>query len=183
MNWFNTILILAVAFVAVFFSATFNVLRLVLGAQIDLLPSLMVYTALSQGLVSVTLLAVTGGFWWDSLSANPLGISVPALFLVGWVIHRYHGLILRSEVFAQVSLGLAASALAPAWTMLLLLSTQARPLLGWFSLWQWLLMAGAGAAFTPVWFWIFDWLNTLLNYRPWEEATFRADREIKRGRQ
>ena len=183
MNWFNTILILAVAFVAVFFSATFNVLRLVLGAQIDVLPSLMVSTALSQGLVSVTLLALAGGFWFDSLSANPLGISVPSLFLIGFVIQRYHGLILRSEVFAQASLGLAASALAPALTVLLLLSTQARPLIGWFSLWQWLVMAGAGAAFTPIWFWIFDWLSTLLNYRPWEEATFRADREIKRGRQ
>ncbi len=183
MNWFNTILILVAAFVAVFFSATFNVLRLVLGAQIDLLPSLMVYTALSQGLVSVTLLAVAGGFWFDSLSANPLGISVPALFLIGFVIQRYRGLILRSEVFAQASLGWAASAVAPALTMLLLLNIQTRPLIGWFSLWQWLVMAAAGAAFAPFWFWIFDWLNSFLNYRPWEETTFRPDREIKRGRQ
>ena len=40
MSWFNTIAILVVAYLAVFVQATFPELRLVLGAQIDLLPRL-----------------------------------------------------------------------------------------------------------------------------------------------
>jgi rod shape-determining protein MreD len=183
MNWFNTVLILFVAFVAAFFSATFGGFRLLLGAQIDLLPSLMVYTALSHGLVPVTLLAICGGLLLDSLSANPMGVSLLPLFLIGFIIQRYRGLILRSELFAQVSIGCAASAAAPVGNVLLLLNTDHPPLLSWFSLWQWIVMAVLGGLMTPLWFWVFDWLGGALNYRPWDTGAFRADREIKRGRQ
>ena len=181
-NWFHTVLILLAAFVAVFLSATFNGLRLVAGAQADLLPSLMVYTALSQGLVSVTLVAVGGGVFFDSLSANPLGVSVLPLFLIGFMIQRYRRLILRTEVFAQLALGLGASAAAPLMTLLILLNTDKQPLLGWFSLWQWALITVIGGTLTPVWFWAFGHLDRALNYRPWGQTTFREDREIKRGR-
>jgi hypothetical protein len=36
---------------------------------------------------------------------------------------------------------------------------------------------------TPVWFRLFAWIGETLNYRAWGETSFRADREIKRGRQ
>ncbi len=42
MNRVHSILILAVAFVAVFVEATWNLPRHLLGAQIDVLPALMV---------------------------------------------------------------------------------------------------------------------------------------------
>ena len=76
MNWVATIILLAVAFLAVYFEASFNELRRLIGVQIDLLPSLMVYAGLSHGLGMVALLAVCGGLWFDALSANPLGVSV-----------------------------------------------------------------------------------------------------------
>jgi rod shape-determining protein MreD len=182
MNWFHTVLILLAAFVAVFLSATVNGLRVLVGAQFDLLPGLMVYTAMSHGLFSVTLLAVGGGVFFDSLSANPLGTSVLPLFLIGFLIQRYRALILRTEVVAQLALGLGASALAPVLTLLILLNTDRQPLLGWFSLWQWLVITVIGGTATPFWFWLFARLNRALNYRPWGEAAFRQDREIKRGR-
>src|SRR5258707_756926 len=146
MSWLHTFLVLAAAFLAVFLQATFNGVRNLLGAQIDLLPSLVVYTALSGGLATLALVAVCSGLWFDSLSANPLGISVLPLFFVGFLIHRYRGLILRDQLYAQWVLGLSASAAAPVLTLLLLLNTETRPLIGWFSLWQWLVMAAAGAA-------------------------------------
>ncbi len=52
MNWFHTIIILAVAFVTVFLQATVNVTRHLMGAQVDLLPSLVVYASLSSGLAT-----------------------------------------------------------------------------------------------------------------------------------
>jgi len=75
MNVFNTILVLAAAFLAVFGETVFSAPRHLFGAQIDLLPALMIYAALNTNVVSVSILAIAGGLWFDSLSANPLGIK------------------------------------------------------------------------------------------------------------
>src|SRR6185503_14565874 len=182
MNWLNTLLILGAAYLVVFAEASFTPLRTWLGAQVDLLASLMVYVALTRGLPTLAALAICGGLWFDSLSANPLGVTVLPLFAVGWAIQRYKGLILRDQLFVQRLLGLAASAVVPVLTMLLLLNTDRKPLLGWFSLWQWLYVSVIGALVTPVWFRVFDWLGHALNYRPLEQTSFRLDRQIKRGR-
>src|SRR3974377_210407 len=99
MKWLTTLLVLMAAFLAVFWEAAFGGLRTILGAQIDLLPSLMVYAALSGGTRSVTLLALLGGLGFDALSANPLGVSVLPLFLIGLAIHLNHKFIPRDEVF------------------------------------------------------------------------------------
>ena len=182
MRGFQTAIVLLSAFVAVFAASTFDGFRKLTGAQIDLLPSLMVYASLSSGLLTLMLLAVFGGLWFDSLSANPLGVSVLPLFLIGFVIQRYRGLILRDETFAHIVLGFMAGAAMPVVTVLLLLNTERQPLLGWFSLWQWLIMSLGGAAATPIWFQLFDRLNHALSYQAMDEAAFRGEREIKRGR-
>ena len=182
MNLFNTILILATAFLAVFGEAAFPLLRHLLGAQVDLLPGLMVYAALSVDIVTVSLLAVLGGLWFDALSANPLGVSVLPLFAVGFVIYLQRELILRELPFAQFILGAAASALTPVLVALLLLTGGEEPLLGWGSLWQWLVMTAGGAVATPVIFEFFTWCQHMLGYQPRTEPGFRPDREIRRGR-
>ena len=182
MNWTTPILILLAAFVAVFVESAFGGLRHLLGAQIDLLPMLMVYASLRSNLVTVVLLAVLGGLWFDTLSANPLGITILPLFLAGFLIYLRRGLILREESYAQIVLGLGASAAVPMLTLLLLLSTRQTPLLGWGSLWQWLVMTVGGGLLTPACFCLFDGLNRALSYSPNIGTSFRADREIKRGR-
>jgi len=182
MNWFNTIAILVAAYLAVFFQGTFNELRYWVGVQIDLLPGIMVFTSLGSGIVTLTLLAVCGGLWADSLSANPLGISMLPLFLVGLLIHRSREFILRDQPFAQFVLGTAATAGASLLTLLMVINTNAQPLVGWFSLWQWIVLSLVGGSVTPLWFRLFDWISETLNYRPLGGSSFRPDREIKRGR-
>src|SRR5262249_5793341 len=113
MSWLNPALIFFVAFLAAFWEAAFSGLRHLLGAQIDLLPPLMVYTALRASLPTVCLLSFFGGLCFDSLSANPFGISVLPLFAIGLPIHLIRDLILREQTFAQLTLGLLASAAAP----------------------------------------------------------------------
>ena len=93
MNLFQTSLILAFAFLAVFAQAALDAPRHLLGAQIDLLPGLMIFTALNAGLPAIALLAVFGGLWLDSLSANPLGISILPLLAIGWPIYLRRELI------------------------------------------------------------------------------------------
>ena len=86
MNPFQSILILVAAFLAVFAETALSAPRHLLGAQIDLLPAIMVYAALNTGLPTISLLAIFGGLSFDSLSANPLGISILPLFIVGWTV-------------------------------------------------------------------------------------------------
>ncbi len=179
MNFFNPILILSFAYLAVFGEATLPGPRNFLGAQIDLLPALMVYAALNADIVTVSLLAVLGGLWFDSLSANPLGISILPLLAAGFPIHLRRDLILRDSPFAQLVLGAAASALVPALTLLMLLNGGRQPLIGWGSLWQGIVMTAGGAAATPLIFALFEWGGRALGYRPHTEIGFRPDREIR----
>jgi cell shape-determining protein MreD len=182
MNWLNTAFVLGAAFLAVFWEAAFSGVRILAGAQIDLLPPLMVYAALCTGLTTVALLALCGGLWFDSLSANPLGVTVCPLFAIGLAIYLNRDLILRDQTFAQLILGLGASAAVPVLTLLLLLTMGTSPLLGWGTLWQLVVLAVGGAIATPVCFELFGWLQRTLAHRRATETSFRPDREIRRGR-
>jgi rod shape-determining protein MreD len=182
MSTLNSILILLVAFLAVFCESAFNGIRNLLGAQVDLLPPLIVYAALSAGLPTVTLTAVLGGLFFDSLSANPLGITVVPLFVVGFLINMQKEFILRDQLFAQSVLGFSASAFVPVATLLLLLTGGHAPLLSWFSLWQWIVMTVGGGIATPALFLLFEWFDRTFSYRSATEMSFRPDREIRRSR-
>jgi cell shape-determining protein MreD len=182
MSTLNSILILLVAFLAVFCESAFNGVRYLLGAQIDLLPPLMVYAALSAGLPTVTMAAVAGGLFFDSLSANPLGITVVPLFVVGFLINLQRDLILRDQLFAQTVLGLSASAFVPGAVLLMLLTGGHVPALSWFTLWQWIVMTVGGAIATPALFLLFGWFDRRFTYRSATEMSFRPDREIRRSR-
>ena len=182
MNLFNTFLVLAAAFLVVFVETAVSAPRVWLGTQIDLLPALMVFAALSTNLATASLLAVAGGLWFDPLSANPLGVTILPLMAVGFPIAVRRDLILRGLPFAQLVLGAAASALVPALTLMLLLNSGRQPLIGWGSLWQWVVMTAGGAVATPFIFSLFGWCNHALGYQPRTETSFRPDREIQRGR-
>ena len=181
-NWFTNISILLAAFLIIFGQALFHGIRNLLGSQIDLLPALMVYTALSANLSTVTVLSIFGGLCADSLSANPLGVSVLPLFVAGLGVYFYRDLILREQVFAQITLGLLASAATPLFTLLLLLSLGSQPLLGWGTFWQFLVLILGGGAATPVLFEMFHVANRFLGRPSVTESSFRPDREIRRGR-
>ncbi len=129
MTTLPNILILLATLLTVFAVGAFNGLRQLLGAQVDLLPALMVYTALSSGPPMMISMAVVGGLSFDTLSANPLGTSVLPLLLVGFVIQLRRDLILRDQIYAQLILGLLASAVAPAISLLILLTFGQSPLL------------------------------------------------------
>ena len=182
MTVFKTILILGFAFLAIFGEAVLDAPRHFLGAQIDLLPGLMIYAALNTEILTVALLAIIGGLWFDSLSANPLGISIVPLFVAGFLVSVRRELILRTAPFAQFALGAAASALVPSLVVLLLLNSGKEPLIGWGSLWQLTVMTVGGGLATPVIFSLGDWCGQALGYKPRMEVSFRSDREIRHGK-
>ncbi len=182
MKWRSTMFVLAAAFLAVFLEASSGLSRHLFGVQMDLLPALMVYAALTHGFTTLVLLAVCGGLWFDSLSLNPLGASILPLLLLGLLIRRNRDLLMREHVIAQVILGVAAGLGQPLGTLFVLLNAGAAPLLGWGLLWQWVVMAAGCGAATPLCFKFFDRLRRALEYQPVTQTSFRPDREIKRGR-
>lgn len=180
-SWLHTVFVLAVAYLAVFLEAWCRLPHW-LGVHPDVLPALMVYTALTNGLASVVLLAVCGGLLFDSLSLNPLGISVTPLLVIGWMIYQSRDLLLRENRFAQFVLGVVAGAFQPVAVLFLLFNLGLMPLVGWFSLWQWMALALTAGAITPLCFKLFDRLRRAFEYQPANSGGFRPDREIKRGR-
>jgi rod shape-determining protein MreD len=182
MTWLTTILIFLFTILAVFWEAAFHPLRNLVGAQVHLLPALTVYAALSAGFPSTILVAFFGGLAFDSLSANPPGISILPLFAIGTVIYAKRELLLRDQWFAQIVLGAVASLVAPVLTLMLLLTTGHSPVIGWGTLWQLLVMSIGGGLVTPVIFEIFSWANRTFGYARRHETSFRPDREIRRGR-
>jgi len=182
MSLLSLLFVLATAYLAVFLEAAFGGFRHLVGVQLDLLPPLMVYAALSGGMLTITVLAVAGGLLLDSISVNPLGVSVLPLIAVGVVIYGGRELILRDQRFAQLVLGLAASTAVPALTLIILMTTGHKPLLGWGTLWQLAVMGVGGALVTPPCFHLFARLERALVHSRAPETSFRADREIRRGR-
>jgi cell shape-determining protein MreD len=183
MNWLHLALILGAAYLSVFLESFFNFPRRLLGAQIDLLPALMVYTALTNNVFVIAALALTGGLCFDALSANPLGVSVLPLLATGLVIDRFRDLLLRESAYAQFLLGAAASAWQPAAALFLMLNLGREPVLGWDALWSWVVLTLSGGLAAPLLFAFFDRIHRTFDYQPAHHISFRADREIKRGRQ
>ena len=148
----------------------------------DLLPALMIYAALntkSSPSRCSPFLADCGSTRFRPIRSAS---RILPLFAVGFPIYLRRDLILRELPFAQIVLGAVASAVVPALTVLFLLTGGKEPLLGWGSLWQWIVMTAGGALATPVIFALFDWCNHALGYQPRTETSFRPDREIRRGR-
>ncbi len=182
MSYARHVLLLLLAFLGVFAQTAFDAPRVWLGSHLSLIPPLMVYAALRLDLLAVTSLAIVAGLALDSLSADPLGVSILPLFLIGWVLLRRRDLLLRELDYAQLVLGAAASALAPVLTLLLVLSKGLHPDLGWKSLWQLVVLAVTGGVLTPAIFRLLDRLETLFTHPTEVVNPYRPDREIKRGR-
>jgi hypothetical protein len=181
-NYLHTAGLVLAAYLAVFLESYVGGMRAWVGAQLDVLPVFMVYCGLSTGLFTLTLTAVLSALWFDTLSANPLGVSVLPYFLVAFITFKLRDVILREQPYARLILGMAASAVTPVLVLLILWGGGYRPIFGWGSLWQWIVVSVSGGLITPAFFWFFDRVSVALTYSRPSESTFRPDREIKRGR-
>lgn len=182
MNKLSVIVLFIVTYLGVFAAGYIDFPRSLTGTQVDILPALMVYCGLRTGVGLITTEAVLGGLLFDTLSANATGITILPLFLVGMVLHQKRDLVLRDQIYAQSVLGAAASVMVPVLSLLLLLGLGHKPLVGWGTLWQLGVMAIAGGLMTPACFWFLDRIERTFGYQPMPESSFRADRQIIRGR-
>jgi len=179
---FRIAMVLFLALTFVFIQAAFQWPRRWLGAQVDLLPALMVFTALRLGIGPVVALAFVGGLSLDALSMNPLGVTPLPLCLIGLAIHLKRDQILREEAVAHVLLGLAAGAVAPLATLVMILTAGASPLLGVGFVWDLVVLTVGSGIAAPLIFKLMNLLEHSLTYKSHSQPSFRLDREIRRGR-
>ena len=84
---FNKMLLLLLGvYFLIFLQSHWQEPRRWLGFQPDFTPALMVFVGLTMGAGYVSTIALMSGLWLDSLSANPFGMSIFPLFLVGWIV-------------------------------------------------------------------------------------------------
>lgn len=122
MNWTNTALLLLAAIVCVFLESVIDVPRRWLGVQVDCLPVLAVYAGMRLNLATLAILSLAGGIAFDSLSCNPLGVSILPLWIVGFIAYCCRELVLRDQRLAQSIVG-ALACLTATLLSLFLLST------------------------------------------------------------
>jgi hypothetical protein len=181
-HWFSVITFFITAYLVIFAECYFDGLRQLLGAQIHLLPGLMVYAAVSFNVGVVISSAAILGLMFDAVTANPPGTTSIALLVTTFSLFYFRDLLLPEQFTAQFILGLIASAAVPFLCVLILYGAGEQPLLGWPSILQWVIITAGGAALTPVWFLLFNRLDKALRYKEVSESSFRSDREIARGR-
>ena len=128
----NKILVLFLGvYILAFMQSHWSGPRLWLGFQPDLSPALLVFVGLTMGAGYVSTLAIFTGLLLDSLSANPLGVSVLPLFFAGWVVFCFREKVMVRELFAQVYLGIMAGLIVFLFQLILLILVQANPMFGW----------------------------------------------------
>jgi len=182
MSPLNYLMLLGACFLLVFAQSHVLGLPRLLGVQLDLTPGFLVCAALRCDVWRLTGLALAAGLFLDALSANRLGASLLPLFLVAWVVQRLQDVLLRDSISAWLTLGCLAGAAVPLLGWLMLLGGTPEQHGGLEILWPIAILAAANALATPFWFWLFGRLDRAFNYAALPESTFRADREIKRGR-
>ena len=212
MSRVTLLLFLLTAYIDVFLECWFDGWRHLLGVQISLLPPLMVYAGLTSSLFTTCLIALCGGFWQDSLSLNPFGISVLPLMAVGWGVYFSRDYVLRDQPVAQIFAGAAGSLVSPVLTFLFLCTLMPlqhsgvggasnweslatveggiaggeivalRPSMNWMMGMRLVVVAASGALATPMIFRWFDFVNRHFDYASAPVSSFRADRQIIRGR-
>ena len=143
---------------------------------------MIVHAAMAFRLETVMLCTVIFGSLFDALSTNALGTSILTLSAIGVAASRYRELLLSEQFTTHWVLGLIASSVAPFISYFILQLSGLNPLLGAGSIWHWAIMIAGGGLVTPLWFRIFNRLDDALRYKEIPESTFRADRQIARGR-
>jgi|YNPNPStandDraft_1061719.scaffolds.fasta_scaffold24930_2 rod shape-determining protein MreD len=174
--------ILLTGFLTVFLEATLDWPRQFLRFQPDILPIIIIYAAIYLSPLSILALSILFGWWLDSFSLNPFGISAFPLTIIGLIMNRFHELILYETTTGQIVLGFFAGFLAPVLAIILMLGHEPAPIVSHYTF---LYCLGNGIICGLVLPGIFKLFNLLIKCFAYPEATsssFRPDREIKRGK-
>jgi rod shape-determining protein MreD len=181
-NWISLFVFLVFGYVCIFLQARLTLFRDFFGFQVDLVPGLVVYSAIHFNFFMMMMSASLLGLLMDILSANPLGTTMLSYVIVCFLAFYFREVILPEQFTAQFVLGAGATAATALIALAILYIAGEQPLVNGWSMWHGLLVSASGGMFTPLWFKLFMRLDDALRYKEMPESTYRQDREIARGR-
>ncbi len=152
----DCIVLVCVALVLIWLQGWCNIPRRILGVQPELFPVLVLYCALYRTWAELFIVTGVGSVFYDSLSLNPLGCTLLSTLLVSYVIHSNRSVVLFDRVRVQMMLGAGISVVIPFLTLFQLMNLSVPPFMNWAVLWTFVVLAGAGAIFAPILFWVLD---------------------------
>lgn len=183
MNFSHTIFLVMIGYLIIALNATlFGKLRAISGLDIQLLPAIVACSGLISSIETILLVSFIIGLMFDSISANPLGVTSISLAIPGVLIYSAQNLFVKNQWQTQFLSGVFAGLLQPLVVLFLLLTFGYEPVFSADSILILGLSALIGGFFTP---WIFkfvNWMDKNFNYSQVKTSSFRPDREIKRGR-
>ena len=179
MKTFYALGLLVIALLALYLANTLEWPQRITGTRINPLPALIVCAAMRAPVVALTLLAVLGSLWQTSLSADPPGISMIPLFVVGVAVSLNRRAIHTRLWGARFAVAAAAGALVPLVTVGFLMLLGRQPLLGWFSFWQLAVMSLTSGLLALIFFPLLEWLDQAVEDQPFAapyDTTTRINR-------
>ncbi len=186
MSRFAYIVILCLAFISIYVATIFDAPRVWLGAQFEITPLIIAYIALRGTAGEAAFASAFGGLLMDSVSMNPLGVSILPLFLISLVLQSSREIMVVESTYTQFIVGLCTGAAGPIMTIMVLgIVDGPEMLLGWVSFWHLTWLSLPCGILAPFLFKLMDKLNTMVTYPRYpqiSESMVRGNREIKRGR-
>ncbi len=170
MNREQTIAMFVASYLAVCLGVACDLPRDWLGTPISLLPALAVYAAIQHSVWGITIVAVFGGLLQDSFSGDPLGVSVAALFALGFTLNRKRDFVMHQLPFARMLLGFLMGAAVTLISFTLACLTTNPAVTGAMVLKTVFLTAFATAILTPITFRIFARLHRTFAFPTFRES-------------
>jgi rod shape-determining protein MreD len=171
MNREQTIAMFTATYLAVYVSIAFDLPRDWLGTPVSLLPALAVYAAIQHSVWGITAVAVFGGLLQDSFSGDPLGISVAALFSLGYALNRKRDFVMHQLPFARMLLGFLMGGAVTVISFTLASMTTNPAVTGAMVMKTVFVSSVASAILTPLTFRIFNRLHRTFTFRTVRESS------------
>ena len=166
MNRDQIISLFVAVYLAVYASVGVDTLRWLMGGPVSLLPALLVYSAIQHpSFWGVTIVGVVGGLLQDSFSSTPLGISVAALFAVGFTLNRKREYVMHQLPFARMLLGGIVGFVVPLLGFILTVLTESPAVSVPHVVWRLFVSAAFTAIATPLIFRLFQRLHRTFSFR------------------
>lgn len=175
MNRDQLISLFVAVYLAVYVSVGVDTFRWLLGGPVSILPALLVYAAIQHSSFwGITVVGVVGGLLEDSFSATPLGVSVAALFAIGFALNRKREYVMHQLPFARMLLGLIIGFVVPLIGFILTILTESPAVSLPYVLWRLCVSAIFTAFATPLVFRMFQRLHRTFSFRTIRDTSVSA---------
>ena len=124
----------------------------VFSVALDFIPVLVLYCALYRSWKELFAVSLIGGFFFDSLTLNPMGVSSLSYLIPGYFIYCKRHVLLYRNIIAQLLLGFGMGVTVPFLVMIQLTGLAVPPVIDASLLWVFIVLGVTSAGMAPILF-------------------------------